>query len=288
MNADSTDARHDADLVLVVDIGGSQVKVGTTGNRRAPLFAEPTPKDAERALNLVAALSKEVSRMVGRAERPRLRLVCGSGGLVTTTGVCTKALYTPFSGVDIRNELIRRLNSDVYVLNDASLQAHALLESATNGLLISIGTGVGGAIISDGRVLSGARGFAGEIGHALTAYSTIVCGCGRVGCLDTVASGFAFNQILGSDWFNQTEGSIASHLETLAAGVADSAMACVALLDVNTIILAGWPARYPLVREALRSRLKKACRKLAFYRNGWSLSVLGARQIDAKHWRNND
>lgn len=285
MNAHFTDDRHYADPVLVVDIGGTQVKVGTTGNSLAPLFTEPTPQDAERALNLVAELSLEAARTVGLADGTGRRLVCGSGGLITPTGVCTKALYTPFAGVDIREELVRRLGGDVHVLNDASLQAHGFLGCAPNSVLISIGTGVGGAIIADGKVLAGARGFSGEIGHALTTYSEIVCKCGQVGCLDTIASGFAFTQALGYDWFHRADGSLETHLERLAEAVADSAKACVALLDVDTVILVGWPARHAYVRKSLRLRLNSTCRKVAFFPKGWPLSVLGAREINATHWR---
>ncbi|HKO60259.1 MAG TPA: ROK family protein [Pyrinomonadaceae bacterium] len=285
MNANTGNARHDANPVFVVDIGGTYVKVGTTGNRLAPLFTEPTPRGAEDALNLVADLTLEATRVVGQPEEPGRRLVCGSGGLITPTGHCAKALYTPFAGVDVRAELVRRLGGDIHVLNDASLQAHAFVKLAPNSLVICIGTGVGGAIISEGRVLAGARGFAGEIGHALTTFSRTRCECGKRGCLDTVASGVAFTKALGVDWFNRVDGAIEPHLERLAQAVADSALACAALLDVDTVILVGWPARHTFVRKDLRLRLSNTYRKVNFFGNGWPLCVMGAREINATHWR---
>lgn len=283
-DANTVDTRHDA-AVLVVDIGGTFIKVGTTGNRLAPLFTEPTPQNAERALDLVAALSLAAARVVGRRDAVRQRLVCGAGGLITPTGLCTKALYTPLAGVNVRGELEERLGVEIYLLNDASLQAHAFVTLAPNSVVICIGTGVGGAIISAGRVIAGAHGFAGEIGHALTTYSGTMCECGRLGCLDTVASGFAFTRALGVDWFNRVDGQLESHLERLAEAVADSALACAALLDVDTAILVGWPARHALVRKNLRLRLSSTYRKVSFFRNGWPLCVMGARQINARHWR---
>ncbi|MDX6575421.1 MAG: glucokinase [Blastocatellia bacterium] len=286
MNAKTVDARHDANAVLVVDIGGTHVKVGTTRNRLKPLFIEPTPEDAERTLNLVAELSLAAARETGRANGARQRLVCGSGGLITRAGVCTKALYTPFAGVNIREELVNRLGGDVHVLNDASLQAHGVAKLAPNSIVICIGTGVGGAIISEGRVVVGAHGFAGEIGHALTAYSGTRCECGQLGCLDTVASGFAFEKALGTDWFNRVNESVEMHLERLAEAVADSALACAALLDVDAAILVGWPARYAIIRKGLRLRLSSTYRKVNFFRNGWPLCVMGAQEINATHWRN--
>lgn len=285
MKANTVDARHDANPVLVVDIGGSYIKVGTTANRLAPLFTERTPPGAEGALNSVAALSLAAAQVVGQTSGSRRRLVCGSGGLITPTGRCTKALYTPFAGVDVQGELVRRLGGDIHVLNDASLQAHAFVKLAPNSIVICIGTGVGGAIISEGRVLAGARGFAGEIGHALRAYSGTKCECGQLGCLDTVASGFAFAKALGADWFNRVDGSVETYLERLGEAVADSALACAALLDVDTVILVGWPARHALVRKDLRLRLSSTYRKVNFFRNGWPLCVMGAREINATHWR---
>src|SRR5260370_17652573 len=117
MNAKIVDARHEVKVVLVVDIGGASVKVGTTGNRLAPLFTEPTPQGAESALNLVAALTLAAARVVGQPEGPRRRLVCGSGGLITPTGVCTKALYTPFAAVDVREAFVGRIRGELHSPN---------------------------------------------------------------------------------------------------------------------------------------------------------------------------
>lgn len=282
----STDGRYGAQQVFVVDIGGTYIKVGTDNDKRKPLFIEPTPKSYEAALELISDLSVRTEQAFRPGGTDRRKVVCGSGGLITTEGFCRNALYTPFAGVDIKGELTRRIKGEIMVLNDASLQAYGFLKYAPDSMLISIGTGVGGAIISGGRLLTGANGFAGEIGHFVTGYSDTICRCGRVGCLDTVASGFAFNQILGPDWYHRAGESVSFHLKQLAAAVADTATACSTLLDLNSIIVAGWPARLSEVRQAIRLRLNGSFRKVAFFSNGWSLSVLGTREIIAAHWRN--
>jgi glucokinase len=60
-------------------------------------------------------------------------------------------------------------------------------------VLIAIGTGIGGGLILDGRLYHGASGGAGEIGHMLVEPQGRVCGCGRRGCLEAMASGRALN-----------------------------------------------------------------------------------------------
>ncbi len=62
-------------------------------------------------------------------------------------------------------------------------------------LYVGVGTGIGGGIVSGGRVLRGAHGFAGEIGHIIVEPGGAVCGCGNHGCWETVASGSAVTRL---------------------------------------------------------------------------------------------
>lgn len=59
---------------------------------------------------------------------------------------------------------------------------------ARTAVLAFVGTGLGGALALDGRILSGAHGFGGEIGHMATPFSTALCSCGQTGCLETLVS----------------------------------------------------------------------------------------------------
>src|SRR4029078_11247623 len=65
---------------------------------------------------------------------------------------------------------------------------------ATDMLLVTVGTGIGGAIISGGRLFRGAHGFAAEIGHVIVEPGGPVCGCGNRGCWEQVASGQAIER----------------------------------------------------------------------------------------------
>lgn len=69
------------------------------------------------------------------------------------------------------------------------------LKNARVGLMITLGTGVGGGVVANGRLLSGAQGCAGEIGHTTLVANGLACGCGRKGCLEQYTSTTALLRI---------------------------------------------------------------------------------------------
>jgi glucokinase len=139
-----------------------------------------------------------------------LRDTCGRGDLagigvgvpgfiVMETGVVADAPNLPgFKDFAIRDELEKRLGARVILENDAN--AAALGEKwmgagrGVNDLvLLTLGTGVGGGIISSGRVLHGFVGMAGELGHMTIIPDGNPCGCGNRGCLEKHASATAIS-----------------------------------------------------------------------------------------------
>jgi glucokinase len=101
-----------------------------------------------------------------------------------------------FEGYPLRDELEKRLATKVILENDAN--AAALGESwigagkdVNDLVLLTLGTGVGGGIISKGRILEGSVGMAGEIGHMTVSPNGNPCGCGNTGCLEKHASATA-------------------------------------------------------------------------------------------------
>jgi glucokinase len=95
--------------------------------------------------------------------------------------------------VDVVKELHRYYNVPVAVTNDANAAALGeLFFGAARGMkdfiVITLGTGVGSGIVSNGALLYGANGFAGELGHTVVDPKGRPCGCGKQGCLETYAS----------------------------------------------------------------------------------------------------
>jgi predicted NBD/HSP70 family sugar kinase len=115
-------------------------------------------------------------------------------------------------GLRIASEMEQRLGVPVEIENDANCGALAELtwgagRDCTNFAYIKAATGIGAGLVVDGRLLRGASGTAGEIGHTTLDESGPLCYCGNRGCLETVASAQAILQLVGN-----------GHPETLTLG----------------------------------------------------------------------
>jgi len=132
-----------------------------------------------------------------------------SAGVFSRRG-STNFVHPEWCGYDIRAGLSARLGLPVTYLNDgnaAALWGHVALfgsENTATSVSAIVGTGLGGGVITNGRVVTGKHGFGGELGHVLIPYSQIkgieglvpTCNCGRVGDLESVCSLTAIRQSL--------------------------------------------------------------------------------------------
>lgn len=171
-----------------IDLAGEQV----LSWRRSFAGLDSTP--AQAAAAIVALGRRAVNRLVKDGRRV-LGLTVGVPGLVDPQGMVRLAPNLRWRDVDLRDMVFRALGGPdfpVNVDNDANLAV--LAESrygafaGTPDLVYLTGeVGIGAGIISDGRLIRGARGFPGEIGHVTVDPGGRVCGCGRHGCLEAVA-----------------------------------------------------------------------------------------------------
>jgi glucokinase len=203
-------ARSGADVAFGVDIGGTKVlgvaldaddavlaeaRVATPHSAADP--AEPSRGEVggevvDAVAQVVAALGREVHSGVG--SHPPVGI--GAPGMLDRRGVLR---FSPnlqgAAGADIRALAgVRLPGTPLIVENDANCAALAehrrgAARGADHVLMVTLGTGIGGGLISGGRVLMGAYGFAGEIGHMLVDPSGPPCPCGRRGCWERYASG---------------------------------------------------------------------------------------------------
>ncbi len=173
-------------MILCFDIGGSRIKAGLAeGGGVVPLGHVPTPVDDLDGF--VAALAGFV--------RPGLRGVAISiaGVVEPESGIGRVANIRCIDGLALAPLLEARLGLPVRVLNDADCFALAeARQGAGRGhssvFGVILGTGVGGGLVIDGRLVTGAGGYAGEWGHGpvIRGEFSFPCGCGQVGCIDTV------------------------------------------------------------------------------------------------------
>jgi len=189
--------------VVGVDLGGTKILAAVV-DRKGRLLSEekrPTPSGSD-ANDVVKALAKTVRRTIEDSGVPRKRIgAIGVGAPAPVdpdTGILSHATNLPaLTDFPLGERLARELELPVFVENDVNAGAvgeHALgAGRGTKDMVgIFVGTGVGGAVILDGRLRHGTRNGAGEIGHMVVGFrddpEEVRCGCGRPGCVEAYAS----------------------------------------------------------------------------------------------------
>jgi glucokinase len=181
-----------------IDVGGTKVnafRVARDGTIVAR-SSEPTPaEDEERTLETMI-------RLASALRTPDVLAVgVGAAGLVDATdGVLRFAPNLAWRDVPIAARMRDALELPCQVDNDANVAAYAEYRfGAGRGyrhmLLVTVGTGIGGGIVSDGRLFRGAHGLAAEIGHIIVEPDGPECGCGNRGCWEQVAAGRAIGRL---------------------------------------------------------------------------------------------
>jgi glucokinase len=193
------------ELCLAVDIGGTKLAAGLVGTDAQVLAGEvvatPTVEDPEELFAATASLVDRVAA-TGGCRRP---VVCGvgCGGPMSRGGETVSPLNIPaWRRFPLRRRLAEACALPTFVDNDA--KALALGEGwagaavgRANFLAMVVSTGVGGGIVLDGRLLDGATGNAGHIGHVVVTPGGRRCACGGRGCLEAEASGTAIAAVTG-------------------------------------------------------------------------------------------
>jgi glucokinase len=200
-----------------LDVGGTNLKgarVSGEGVVQGSLH-EPIVRDSgERLLD---QLERAVSRL---AEGEAFAAVgVGVPAIVDHRARQVRAVpnlpsLAAFANQDLEGILGQRLRRTVVIENDA--KAAGLAEAWKGGgrgvsslLYLTLGTGVGGALILDGRLWVGKSGYAGEVGHLPVEPEGAPCGCGSRGCLETIAGSFG--------WMRRAEAAVRRHPASLLA-----------------------------------------------------------------------
>jgi glucokinase len=191
------------ETALAVDIGGTKMAVARvdaaghlTDRRMAPTPGDGPPEAMwARLVELVTAVRRGDEAVVG----------AGCGGPMEPDGATVSPLNIPaWTGFPLRGRLAELTGLPVHVDNDA--KALALGEGwvgaargARHFMAMVVSTGVGGGLVLDGRLLDGAGGNAGHVGHVVVVPDGRRCGCGAHGCLEAEASGTAIRAVTGAD-----------------------------------------------------------------------------------------
>lgn len=216
-----------AGLALAIDFGHRHLRVAVSDLSHQVLAETWCEMDVDQSaregLDMAATF---VEQVLAEAEVSRARVIGVAMGLPApidrSTGAVQAASILPgWVGVDAAAEASARLGMPVEVENDANLGALAELTSGAGKgksevAYIKVATGIGGGLISGGRLHQGVGGTAGEIGHTVIAADGPVCRCGSHGCLETLASTSAVAALLSAS--RREEVSNRRLLELCAAG----------------------------------------------------------------------
>ena len=193
-----------------VDVGGTTVKLGLFNDEGQVLdkWEIPTVKDngGEKVLPDIAASIKNKMQEKNITAADLVGVGIGAPGAVNADGFMVNgAVNIGWGSFDLAETLKKELDLDVTVKagNDANVAALGEMwqgggKGYSNLVAVTLGTGVGGGIIIDGKILTGTNGAGGEIGHIhMEDNETEVCGCKNKGCLEQYASATGITRLAG-------------------------------------------------------------------------------------------
>ena len=211
-----------------IDVGGTTVKLGLLSSEGELLdkweIKTRTEDGGRNVLPDIAASIKEKITEKGINKDDIAGAGIGLPGPVDDTGLIRKAVNLGWDrNFNVAEELSDLLDGmKVKAGNDANVAALGeMWQGAGKGhsdlVMVTLGTGVGGGIIHDGRIFTGATGAAGEIGHIFVQTGeTETCGCGNRGCLEQYASATGIVRLLNQELKASSEDSIMRHVPVSA------------------------------------------------------------------------
>ncbi|NLW20651.1 MAG: ROK family glucokinase [Clostridiales bacterium] len=184
-----------------IDLGGTHIAAGVTDSAGRILARDSTPTRAERPYQAViadmAACALSALDQSGHSLEEVAALGVGIPGIAQNDrGVVIFCTNLGWEQVPLREELQRYIDKPVFIDNDATLAGLAesmagVSRGASSSVFLTLGTGVGGGIIFDGKPWTGAHGVASELGHLTLALDGVPCTCGKDGCLERYCSATA-------------------------------------------------------------------------------------------------
>ncbi|HLM35918.1 MAG TPA: ROK family protein [Gaiellaceae bacterium] len=190
-----------ARAVVALDVGGTKLAAATAVPGEAGWSATaraPTPATGAEALTALLALADSLgSDQIGGVG------VSFGGHVDARTGTARRSVHVPgWEDVPLAALLGERFGAPVRIANDGNAGALGEWDAAARPrdpvCYVTVSTGVGGGVVVDGELVAGADGLAAEVGHLLVEPGGAACGCGRRGCVETVASGPAIARRAGT------------------------------------------------------------------------------------------
>lgn len=202
--SDTDGAEDKQDIYLGIDIGGTNTKFGFIAESEPVRDISEFSTDADKSFDsFLSRLENGVSDIYQELEdRYDLRGIgIGAPNANYWTGYIEEPSNLSWGTVDILTAVEKMFGVPVVVTNDANAAAmgekyFGAARHLDDFLLLTLGTGLGGGIVSNGRLIHGKNSFAGEIGHMVIQAGGRLCGCGRRGCLEGYVSATGIKRTL--------------------------------------------------------------------------------------------
>jgi glucokinase len=241
-----------------IDIGGTKIAGAVVDELGAIVREDRVPTDASRPDEIENAVVAMIERLSDGPEE-----IAGAG--VAAAGFIDAAQSTVYYAPNInwrhepfREKLEKRIDLPVIIENDANAAGWAEFRYGAGRLvsdmvILTIGTGVGGAIVSNDRLFRGGFGAGAEIGHMRVVPGGLPCGCGAHGCIEQYGSGRALqrmaNELADAGGIGQVLADVRSRNGSLTGS------------DISALIMAGDPGALAALRQ-LGDWLGQACASL--------------------------
>ncbi len=184
-----------------IDLGGTNIAVGLVDEKGTILFEGSRPTLVGRPFDVIV---KDIAECILETmEKGKVSLeevnsigigIPGIGNQVTGDVIfCTNLGWTD---EPLKRELQKHIDKPIYIDNDATIAGYAesiagVSAGCSSSVFLTLGTGVGGGIVIDGKPWSGSHGIGGEIGHVTLEIDGELCTCGKRGCLERYCSATA-------------------------------------------------------------------------------------------------
>lgn len=264
---------------IVVDAGATKICIGTDNADISHCFYKNTPTDHQK---LIEAISDSIDSFCRSNYLLPDHIIIGMCGFIDVDGnLCMSNNISGISKpIEVRRTIQEKFSIPTYILNDAKLQSIAYLDRYNSYLYLVFGTGAGGSIITNKKIVPGRRGFAGEVCHLQLANNTVGCRCGKNGCLEAATSGRMFVDRFGSSWWTTITPECAKYLRELGQQIRHLIFETGFLFDPEAVIVAGHlVACSPFAEELTVEGDYRFDFSLVLEVNTWNLTLQGAQNL---------
>lgn len=182
-----------------IDLGGTKILIALVNRETGEVvhWVKKKTKKDKGPKNIIRKILDGISELLEESKIPEQKILSigvGAAGMVDREkGILVSAANLDCYDLNLKEKIQEKYNFPVFLANDVEVAAigetkFGASKAYDDVVCIFVGTGVGSAIIKEGKIIKGATGTAGEIGHIIVDLNGRPCGCGAHGCLEAYAS----------------------------------------------------------------------------------------------------